>query len=45
MLISSRQGQLFDVPVGAGVVVSIPDLFQANDLWVDIQTLRPELNR
>jgi uncharacterized protein (TIGR02099 family) len=38
MLISSRQGQLFEVPVGEGVKVSIPDLFQANDLWVDIQT-------
>jgi uncharacterized protein (TIGR02099 family) len=38
MLISSQQGQLFEVPVAQGVQVSIPNLFQANDLWVDIQT-------
>ncbi len=38
MLISSQQGQLFDLSVGQGVQVSIPNLFQATDLWVDIQT-------
>ncbi len=38
MLIQSQAGMLFDVPLQDGVTASIPDLFQADDLWIDIKT-------
>lgn len=38
MLIQSQAGMLFDVPLQDGVTASIPDLFQADDLWIDIIT-------
>ncbi len=38
MLIQSQAGVLFDVPLQDGVTASIPDLFQADDLWIDIKT-------
>ena len=38
MLIQSQAGTLFDVPLQDGVTASIPDLFQADDLWIDIKT-------
>lgn len=38
MQITSQTGDLFGVPVGSGVEVSIADLFQADDLWVKINT-------
>lgn len=38
MLIQSQAGTLFDVPLQDGVTASIPDLFHADDLWIDIKT-------
>jgi len=38
MLIKSQAGTLFELPLQDGVTASIPDLFQADDLWIDIQT-------
>ncbi|MBU1438785.1 MAG: TIGR02099 family protein, partial [Gammaproteobacteria bacterium] len=38
MLIQSQAGVLFDVPLNDGVTASIPDLFHADDLWIDIKT-------
>lgn len=38
MLIQSQAGVLFDVPLQDGVTATIPDLFQADDLWIDIKT-------
>ena len=41
MTIHSQAGQLFDLPLGTGVVASIPDLFQADELFIDIKTEAP----
>ena len=38
MLIQSQAGTLFELPLQDGVTATIPDLFQANDLWIDIKT-------
>lgn len=38
MTITSQAGQLFDLPLGTGVVARIPDLFQADQLLIDINT-------